>query len=255
MILTCDTVCARTCYLDFHILHALARKGLVLARIKPGQTKLVAATPTVSTAKRAIRNNGGSFYVVNVRGSNALGTPSDTRLIRCRGDQRTVWVLPPGRVFQQGISGEKTCRGHQPEAKIPGIKSVFDKPQDFTCGSRHCSHTLSSTWGSHLVYRQSLPPTESLEIQEVKQPLSNHGNCCLMASLSPPRVRMGSPICLYPQKTIMDHACASTHEHSTNKTIPQRTPLPRQDSSTVSAGAKWFSAVDLQTGYHQIRME
>ena len=89
---------------------------------------------------------------------------------------------------------------------------------------------------------------ESMEIKKKIQELLNKG--IIRPSTSP----CGSPIVLVVKKDMTWHMCVDFH--ALNKImVKNRYPLPRIDDLLDQLMyAKYFNKLDLQSGYHQVRI-
>jgi hypothetical protein len=246
--------------LDFHTRTCvLSRRGLVLDCIKVGKPQPVADTLLSATqARRAIRKNGGQFYHVQVQSTHAVQSPSNADK---EPEHQMSWVeitqtplgAPPGRKYAHGLSEGDLPDGISQTGKdilLKNNKSVFDKPSGLP-PDRGVEHVIEEYPGSKPVYRRQhrLSP---LEIQEVERQLKQ---LLLDGLIEPSTSAYGSPLVFVPKKN-NDGLRMCVDLRALNKqTIPQRTPIPRPETLyDCLSGSTHFSAIDLSSGYYQIRI-
>jgi hypothetical protein len=119
---------------------------------------------------------------------------------------------------------------------LPPIRSLI----------HHIDLILGASFPNKAAYR--LTPQENEEVKRQVQDLLDKG--LVRESLSPCAI----PTILSPKKDGGWRVC--TNSRAINKiTIRYRFPLPRMDDlMDCLSGAKYFSNIDLKSGYHQIRM-
>jgi hypothetical protein len=119
---------------------------------------------------------------------------------------------------------------------LPPIRSI----------SHHINLILGASFPNKVAYRLKLQENE--EVKRQVQDLMDKG--LIRESLSPCVV----PTMLKPKKDGGWRMCIDSREIN-NITIRYRFPLPRMDDlMDFLSGARFFSKIDLKSGYHQIRM-
>ena len=143
---------------------------------------------------------------------------------------------------------------HSQHLALPLFKSYADVfPADLPSGlppARDVDHRIElephTSPPSRPTYR--LSPTELDELRKQLEDLTQHG------FIQPSRSPFGAPVLFVKKKGGELRMCVDYR--ALNKiTIKNKYPLPRIDELLDRLhGAKWFSKIDLRSGYHQVRI-
>jgi hypothetical protein len=148
-------------------------------------------------------------------------------------------------------SGDDTSLNKRIKAVLEQYKDVF--PDDLPVGSppkRDIDHKIEITPGStppvRAPYRMSVP-----ELDELKKQLNELlAKGQIRVSKSPYR----SPVLFVKKKDGSMRLCVD-YRALNKMTIKNKYPLPRIDELMDRLlGSKWFSKIDLRSGYHQVRI-
>jgi len=155
------------------------------------------------------------------------------------------------RVTDSGLQPEDTTSTLSPEMRklIDEYKDVFSSIQDLP-PFRNTGHTIPTEPGSKPPFRPMfrLSPKELAEVERQVAELLKLG--LIEPSSSP----YGAPVLFVGKKDGSLRMCIDYR--ALNKiTVKNKYPLPRIDQLMDSlAGAQVFTSLDLQSGYHQIRI-
>jgi hypothetical protein len=135
------------------------------------------------------------------------------------------------------------------QALLQEFEALFGEPQELP-PSRACDHQIPLVPGAQPVnvrpYRYA--PHQKTEIERQVQAMLKHGT--IRHSSSP----FASPVLLVRKKDGSWRFCVD-YRQLNSLTVKNKHPLPVVDELLDElAGAKWFSKLDLSSGYHQIRM-
>ena len=140
----------------------------------------------------------------------------------------------------------------QPE--VPVVLSEFASvfaPVDGLPPQRACDHAIPLVAGAKPVYIRPYryPPALKDEIERQVKDMLDKG--LIQPSSSP----FSSPLLLVKKKDGSWRPCVD-YRHFNTLTIHGKFPIPIFDELVDElAGASWFSTLDLNSGFHQIRMK
>ena len=131
------------------------------------------------------------------------------------------------------------------------FKDVF--PETLPIGlpsKRHVDHTIDLEPGASPPFR----PIYRLSYKELNELRTQFTELIAQSHIRPSKSPFGAPILFVPKKDGTLRMCIDYR--ALNKiTIKNRYPLPRADDLMDQLhGAKWFSKIDLRSGYHQVRI-
>ena len=181
---------------------------------------------------------------------NQLSAMQMKRIIR-KGQMAYLAVI---REVPEGDNRLETSSNEEWQSAIQGIldkhKTIFEKLPKGLPPKRSVDHHIELEPGSKPPY---LPiyHMSPLELEELKRQLTE---LLEMGFIRPSQSPYGAPVLFVPKKNGKLRFCVDFR--ALNKlTIKNRYPLPRIDELLDRLqGAKYFSKLDLQSGYHQIRI-
>jgi hypothetical protein len=140
-----------------------------------------------------------------------------------------------------------------PEAMTPLLREFFDVFQTPTGlpPSRHIDHSI------HLIPGSALPnaPTYWLAPRETEEMEKQLTDLINSSHIQPSTTPCASAAIVIPKRDTSEMRLVTDYRALNKATIKNRYPLPRiEELLDTLQGAKWFTKLDLTTGYHQVRM-
>lgn len=211
---------------------------------------------SASAARRAIKKNTPGMLVI-VREAKRSNETTSSNETTASASNTTLPLPPPLPIFTNTphlcpIQTTESA-GTIPEAKLTKLidefKDVFEPikglPKD-----RNIGHTIDLEPSAKPVFSRMyrLSPQEQDEVQRQVEDLISKG--LIQPSASP----WGAPVLFAAKKDGGLRMCID-YRQLNKVTIKNRYPIPNpEDLFDALAGATIFSSIDLQSGYHQIRI-
>ncbi|KAJ9538736.1 hypothetical protein OSB04_031469 [Centaurea solstitialis] len=174
-------------------------------------------------------------------------------------EAKIISVLKAQKLFSHGCEGylayvkDTSAEERSPESQ-PVVREFLDVFPDELPGVppiREVEFTIDLIPGSEPISKAPyrMAPVELLELKEQLQELLDRG--FIRPSVSP----WGAPVLFVKKKDGSMRLCIDYRELN-RVTIRNRYPLPRiDDLFDQLQGAKYFSKIDLRSGYHQLRVK
>jgi hypothetical protein len=226
---------ARTC--------TLAKKGLIVECMKRPTSTTHRLTISVIQAQKQIQQ-GARFFWVHVRDTE-VAMNGDSEEEFGPGDAPPS---PSARDADDFATAELPAHvSKETRELLQEYTDVFVKPKGLP-PDRGITHVIPEVEGSQPVYTHPhrASPKELLEMHKQIKELLHDG------LIEPSNSPYGSPVLFVPKPNGTLRMCIDTRKLNA-QTVPIRCPIPRVDMLFgMLQGSKFFTALDLQSGYHQI---
>jgi len=183
-----------------------------------------------------------------------LSIPYQNSTILLQGILHQVPPLTLVQIFTVSVADQLANMSSSIQPEVFEVLSEFASvfaPVDGLPPQRACDHAIPLVTGAKPVYTRPYryPPALKDEIERQMQDMLDKG--LIQPSSSP----FSSPLLLVKKKDGSWRPCVD-YRHLNALTIRGKFPIPIFDELVDElAGASWFSTLDLNSGFHQIRMK
>jgi hypothetical protein len=222
----------------------MAKKGLIVECMKRPTSTTHRLTISAMQAQKRVQQ-GARFFWVHVRDTGVAMNGDDDEEEFGPGDAPPS---PSARDADDFATAELPAHvSKETRELLQEYTDIFVKPTGLP-PDRGIAHVIPEVEGSQPVYTHPhrASPKELLEMHKQIKELLHDG------LIEPSNSPYGSPILFVPKPNGTLRMCIDTRKLNA-QTVPIRCPIPRVDMLFgMLQGSKFFTALDLQSGYHQI---